>query len=153
MKRAPASALATLIAAAVIGTALTAADGDRYWPQWRGPNGTGVSKLAKPPTTWSETSHVRWKKEIPGRGAGTPVIWGDLVFISTAVPVGVSEAEAHAARGTAPGHAQVRRDGPEPQGRPRGLGARRARRRCRTKAATRNGARGRRPRSSPTART
>ena len=82
---------------------LSAADGDRYWPQWRGPEGTGVSRLAKPPLEWSETKNIRWKKEIPGRGSGTPVIWGDLLFLSTAVPVGVNEAEAHAPRGKAPG--------------------------------------------------
>ncbi len=81
---------ATCLAALVITStlALSAADGDRYWPQWRGPEGTGVSKLAKPPVEWSETKNIRWKKVIPGRGAGTPVIWGDLVFVSTAVPVG-----------------------------------------------------------------
>jgi outer membrane protein assembly factor BamB len=79
-----------------------AANDDRYWPQWRGPQATGVSTSAKPPLTWSETSNVRWKKEIPGRGAGTPVIWENQIFLSTAIPVGVSEAEAHAARGTSP---------------------------------------------------
>src|SRR5262245_49589560 len=95
--------LATLVTAAGISAALAAADADRYWPQWRGPYGTGVSKAAKPPTQWSETKNIRWKKEIPGRGSSTPVIWGDFVFISTAIPVGVSDADAHAARGTSPG--------------------------------------------------
>jgi outer membrane protein assembly factor BamB len=76
---------------------------DQFWPQWRGPSGTGVSKVAKPPVQWSETKNIRWKKEIAGRSAGTPVIWGNLIFVSTAIPVGVSEAEAHAARGSAPG--------------------------------------------------
>jgi outer membrane protein assembly factor BamB len=97
---------ATFLVALVITSAslaLSAADGDRYWPQWRGPEGTGISRLAKPPVEWSETKNIRWKKEIPGRGAGTPVIWADLLFVSTAVPVGASEAEAHAARGKAPG--------------------------------------------------
>ena len=37
------------------------------------------------------------------RGAGTPVVWGNVLFVSTAVPVGASEAEAHAARGKTPG--------------------------------------------------
>jgi outer membrane protein assembly factor BamB len=102
-RRAIGGAFATVIGAAAVGAALSAADSDRYWPQWRGPNATGVSKLAKPPSQWSETKNIRWKKEIPGRGAGTPVVWGDLVFLSTAIPVGVSEADAHAARGSTPG--------------------------------------------------
>ena len=80
----------------------TTAMNDRFWPQWRGPHASGVSASAKPPLTWSETSNIRWKKEIPGRGAGTPVIWDNQVFLSTAIPVGVTEAEAHAARGTNP---------------------------------------------------
>jgi outer membrane protein assembly factor BamB len=82
---------------------VSAADGEQYWPQWRGPESTGVSRVAKPPVEWSEAKNIRWKKEIPGRGAGTPVIWGNLVFVSTAIPVGASDAEAHAARGTSPG--------------------------------------------------
>jgi outer membrane protein assembly factor BamB len=64
--------------------------GDRFWPQWRGPHANGVSGSATPPTEWSETKNVRWKVELPGRGASTPVIWGDRVFVSTAVPVGGS---------------------------------------------------------------
>ena len=91
------------ITIAFAGIALSAADADRYWPQWRGPEGTGVSRSAKPPIEWSETKNIRWKKAIPGRGAGTPVIWGEQLFLSSAVPVGASEAEAHAARGKAPG--------------------------------------------------
>jgi outer membrane protein assembly factor BamB len=60
---------------------------DRYWPQWRGPHATGVSRTANPPVAWSETKNVRWKVELPGRGASTPVVWGDRVYVSTAVPV------------------------------------------------------------------
>jgi outer membrane protein assembly factor BamB len=101
--RSSAAALLPLISGAVLVTTLTAADGDQYWPQWRGPSATGVSRFAKPPVEWSENKNIRWKKEIPGRGAGTPVIWGDLLFLSTAIPVGASDAEARAARGSNPG--------------------------------------------------
>ena len=61
---------------------------ERFWPQWRGPHASGVSRTAKPPLEWSETKNVRWKVELPGRGASTPVIWGDRVYVSTAVPIG-----------------------------------------------------------------
>ena len=54
---------------------------------------------ADPPTEWSETKNVRWKVEIPGRGSGTPVVWGDRIFVLTAVPQGVDAAAAHAPRG------------------------------------------------------
>jgi outer membrane protein assembly factor BamB len=58
-----------------------------FWPQWRGPEANGVSRTATPPTEWSETTNVRWKVELPGRGASTPVIWGDRLYLSTAVPI------------------------------------------------------------------
>ncbi len=63
---------------------------------------TGVSKTATPPTEWSETKNVRWKIEIPGRGSASPVVWGDRVYLLTAVPVGVSGDAAHAPRGGLP---------------------------------------------------
>jgi outer membrane protein assembly factor BamB len=72
---------------------------DDYWPQWRGPHATGVSTTADPPVEWSETTNVRWKVEVPGRGSGTPVVWGDRVFVTTAVPVGVDAAAGHEPRG------------------------------------------------------
>ncbi len=72
---------------------------EKFWPQWRGPYASGVSKTADPPVEWGETKNLRWKVEIPGRGSGTPVIWGDKVFVLSAVPVGVDAAAAHAARG------------------------------------------------------
>jgi outer membrane protein assembly factor BamB len=59
---------------------------DKFWGQWRGPSATGVSLTANPPTSWSEGKNVRWKIELPGRGASTPIVWGDRVYVSTAVP-------------------------------------------------------------------
>lgn len=75
------------------------ATSEQYWPQWRGPHATGVSKTADPPVEWSETRNIRWKLEIPGRGSGTPVIWGDKLFVLTAVPAGADLAASHQARG------------------------------------------------------
>ncbi|MEM7478936.1 MAG: PQQ-binding-like beta-propeller repeat protein, partial [Planctomycetota bacterium] len=55
------------------------------WAHWRGPTGNGTSPSAKPPTEWSATKNVKWKVEIPGKGSGSPVIWGDKVFVVSAV--------------------------------------------------------------------
>jgi len=66
--------------------ASTTATADRYWPQWRGPDATGASATANPPVEWSETKNVRWKIALPGRGASTPVVWGDRLYVSTAIP-------------------------------------------------------------------
>ncbi len=59
----------------------------RYWPQWRGPLATGVAPEADPPLEWSETKNVKWKVKVPGSGTSTPIVWGDKVFILTAVKV------------------------------------------------------------------
>jgi outer membrane protein assembly factor BamB len=72
---------------------------DRFWPQWRGPDATGVSKHANPPIEWSETKNIRWKVEIPGRGFASPVVWGDRIFVLSAVPAGVSSPADHGPRG------------------------------------------------------
>jgi outer membrane protein assembly factor BamB len=79
------------------GAAATAAE--RFWAQWRGPYATGVSKFADPPTEWSETKNIRWKVEIPGRGSSSPVIWGERMFLLSAVPIGLDRAAAHSPRG------------------------------------------------------
>src|SRR2546428_13718019 len=62
-------------------------DAKLFWPQWRGPLATGVSPNADPPLEWSETKNVKWKVKIPGAGSATPVVWGNRVFILTAVRV------------------------------------------------------------------
>ena len=79
--------VATLCAAVLISwQAADHTDNERFWPQWRGPYATGVSRTADPPIEWSETKNIRWKVELPGRGSGTPVVWGDRLFVLSAVP-------------------------------------------------------------------
>lgn len=63
---------------------------DDQWPQWRGPTGQGVSKTANPPTEWSEERNIAWKVALPGKGHSTPVVWGDNVIVTAAIPVGKS---------------------------------------------------------------
>ena len=77
-------------------------DAERFWAQWRGPQQNGVSRTATPPLEWSETKNIKWKTEIPGLGAATPVVWGDRIYLLTAVPVGVTAGEQHQYRGALP---------------------------------------------------
>jgi outer membrane protein assembly factor BamB len=63
----------------------SAADGPDAWPRWRGPNETGVAR-GDAPLHWSDTEHVAWKVAVPGKGNSSPVIWGDKIFLTTAVP-------------------------------------------------------------------
>ncbi len=60
-------------------------DYEKYWHQWRGPFMTGESPGGDPPLEWSETKNIKWKIAIPGTGHASPVIWGDQIFILTAV--------------------------------------------------------------------
>jgi outer membrane protein assembly factor BamB len=87
---------------AVIGAA---SDSEQFWPQWRGPLATGAAPLADPPLIWSETNHVKWKAKIPGLGASTPIIWGDKVFILTAISTGRKPGETAAPAGRPTGSA------------------------------------------------
>jgi len=77
--------VAALLFAPAVQAADPASDAKKYWPQWRGPLATGVAPLADPPSEWSETKNVKWKVKVPGFGTSTPIIWGDRVFILTAV--------------------------------------------------------------------
>ena len=63
---------------------------DRFWPQWRGPLATGEAPHGNLPVHWDEETNIRWKVPLPGLGHATPVIWGDRVFVLTAVPAGGS---------------------------------------------------------------
>jgi outer membrane protein assembly factor BamB len=79
-----------------------AVNDQRYWAQWRGPDMTGVSRTAKPPLEWSETKNIKWKVEIPGRGSSSPIVYGDRVYVLTAIPLGVPAEQQHAPRGGLP---------------------------------------------------
>ena len=84
--------LSILSATAVLLPALAfAAEGD--WPRWRGPNDDGMAR-GDAPLTWSAKERVAWKVTIPGRGHSSPVIWGNRIFVTTAVPIGTPPADA-----------------------------------------------------------
>jgi len=65
----------------------TASVTEAHWPQWRGPSFNGVAPTAAP-VEFGDTKNVKWKMAIPGRGFSTPVIWGERIFLTTAVPTG-----------------------------------------------------------------
>ena len=57
------------------------------WPSFRGLGATGVADDQRPPMEWDATEgrNVLWKTPIPGLGHSSPVIWGDRIFLTTAV--------------------------------------------------------------------
>lgn len=84
------------------GTPLAQQDAGRFWAQWRGPFATGVSRTATPPLEWSETKNIRWKVPIPGRSSSTPIVWGDRIFLLTAVASDPATMAGLAPRGSVP---------------------------------------------------
>ena len=58
------------------------------WHHWRGPDANGVSTTAKPPVQWSPTNNIQWKVPVEGNGSSTPIIWGNKLFILTAINTG-----------------------------------------------------------------
>ena len=87
-------ALALLAIPAVLAAAPDPAGSQ--WPQWRGPLQNGIAPEARPPVSWSESSNVAWKVRIPGSGTSTPIIWGNQIFIQTAISAGTGAAAAGA---------------------------------------------------------
>jgi len=57
------------------------------WPQFRGPRATGVLESPGQPVKWDTKSqeNVRWKIAIPGLAHSSPVVWGNKIFVTTAV--------------------------------------------------------------------
>jgi outer membrane protein assembly factor BamB len=60
------------------------------WPEFRGPSGQGHSDERNLPLTWSETSNVKWKAALPGKGWSSPAIQGDRIWLTTATEDGKS---------------------------------------------------------------
>lgn len=58
------------------------------WPQFRGPDGQGVSAAANVPTKWSEAENVAWRVEVPGKGWSSPVISNGRIYLTTATSDG-----------------------------------------------------------------
>jgi outer membrane protein assembly factor BamB len=59
--------------------------GVENWPQFRGPESSGVADDPKLPDSWSSTKNVVWKTGIPGSGWSSPVVWGDRIFLTSVV--------------------------------------------------------------------
>lgn len=76
--------LAWVVVAACV-TSPASAGPSYNWPQWRGPDGQGISRETGLPSRWSATENVAWKTPIPGRGHSSPIVWGDRVFLTTAI--------------------------------------------------------------------
>ena len=55
------------------------------WPQWRGPDGSGISNEKNLPSEWTPTKNIKWKTSIDGRAHSSPIVWGNRIFVTTAI--------------------------------------------------------------------
>jgi len=60
--------------------------GDENWPQWRGPALRGTAEASGMPTSWGAEENIAWKAHLPAWSGGTPIIWGDRVFVTSPSP-------------------------------------------------------------------
>ena len=59
------------------------------WPQFRGPNASGISEDAAPVVWNVETGeNIRWQRPVPGLGHASPIVWQDRLYVATAVKPG-----------------------------------------------------------------
>ena len=75
--------LAVILGIGMLARPATAQD----WPSWRGPDENGMA-TGDAPVTWGDSEGVTWRTAIPGRGHSAPVVWGNRIFVTTAVPIG-----------------------------------------------------------------
>lgn len=55
------------------------------WPQFRGPNGSGVSEKLEHPATWGDGNNIAWSATIEGGGLSSPIVIGNQIFLTTAI--------------------------------------------------------------------
>lgn len=68
------------------------------WPCFRGPNRMGIAPAGNDavPMEWSDTKNIVWKTELPGRGASSPIIWKDSVYVTAYSGYGFEKNDPHA---------------------------------------------------------
>ena len=86
--------LLLLFAVGQVQAQIKATDYIANWPEWRGFNQTGASTTGNPPVEFSETSNVKWKIAVPGKGHATPIVWGNQIIVLSAVPTDKKVAKA-----------------------------------------------------------
>ena len=74
--------ITTALCAALLGSAIhTASAAAANWPQFRGPNTSGVSDDGRPPIHFGPDTNLLWKTAVPG-GLSAPVVWGEKIFLT-----------------------------------------------------------------------
>jgi outer membrane protein assembly factor BamB len=75
----------SVLTLAILASFLFGVFADDRWPQFRGPQSTGVVEDPQLPDKWSATENVAWKTDIPGLGWSSPIVWGDRIFVTSVI--------------------------------------------------------------------
>lgn len=84
--------LVVALAAVAVGTGTVTSATEDQWPRFRGPGGRGISTQTGLPDRWSTTENVAWVTEIDGLGWSSPIVWDQMVFVTSVVSTGEVEA-------------------------------------------------------------
>ena len=82
------SAAALMLAVSSAVTNVETAADNANWPMFRGLTAGAVEDDPMLPESWSATENVAWKVDVPGLGWSSPVVWGDYVFVTSAISAG-----------------------------------------------------------------
>jgi len=77
-----------LLSAAGLALALSNNVAAADWPEFRGSNAQGYSEATNLPLTWSATAGLAWKAAVAGVGWSSPVVIGERIYLTSALPVG-----------------------------------------------------------------
>ncbi len=61
---------------------------EQNWTHFRGSSLNAISESANPPITWNETSNIRWKTDMPGKGWSSPVAFDNQIWLTSATEDG-----------------------------------------------------------------
>ena len=64
---------------------VTVLEAQDNWPRFRGAEGGVAADHPSLPDVWSPSQNVVWTFNVPGRSWSSPVVWGDHIFITTAI--------------------------------------------------------------------
>lgn len=110
-------AIRIAVAASVCSLVAVASAAD--WPQFRGPGAAGTSSESKLPTEWGPEKNVAWKIQVPGVAWSQPIVWGERIFLTTAITENQQKPRPFGGSGGGPGGAGGfggRPGGPRPEG-------------------------------------
>ena len=74
-----------LVAASLALATVHGAAAQDNWPQFRGLRAGVIEDDFRLPDQWSAMENIAWKIDVPGFGWGSPIVWGDHIFVTAAI--------------------------------------------------------------------